>query len=87
MPGLPAALLLIVPMALAAEMLFITGFRLEARLGWPRIHDRLRPPLLLGQLTLLLLLIWTLVAALNPRARPKRRSSSPRSATGWGHAC
>ena len=66
-PGLPAALLLIVPMALAAEMLFITGFRLEARLGWPRIHDRLRPPLLLGQLTLLLLLIWTLVAALNPR--------------------
>ncbi len=66
-PVLPAALLLIVPMVLVAETLFMTGFRLEARLGWPRIHDRLRPPLLLGQLTLLLLLIWTLVAALNPR--------------------
>ena len=66
-PIVPAALLLIAPMGLVAGALFVTGIRAETRLGWPRIHDRLRPPLLLGQLTLLLLLIWTLVAALNPR--------------------
>ena len=66
-PIVPAALLLIAPLGLVAQALFVTGIRAEARLGWPPIDDRLRPPLLLGQLTLLLLLIWTLVAALNPR--------------------
>ena len=47
--------------------LLATGVRAEARLGWPPLPDSLRSPLLLGQLTLLLLLAWTLVAALNPR--------------------
>ena len=66
-PVLPATLLLIAPAALLAGTLLVTAIRAEAHLGWPSISDRLRPPLLLGQLTLLLLLIWTLVAALNPR--------------------
>lgn len=66
-PVVPAGLLLLAPMGLVVPMLLVTGVRGEARLGWPPIRDSLRRPLLLGQLTLLLLLIWTLVAALIPR--------------------
>ena len=66
-PPVPAGLLLLAPMALMVAALLVTGVRAEARLGWPPIHDSLRSPLLLGQLTLLLLLLWTLVAALSPR--------------------
>ena len=66
-PIVPAVVLLLAPMALVVPALAATGMRAEARLGWPSVGDRLRPALLLGQLTLLLLLIWTLVAALYPR--------------------
>ena len=66
-PAAPAVLLLLAPMALVLATLLATGARSEARLGWPRLPDSLRSPLLLGQLTLLLLLLWTLVAAINPR--------------------
>ena len=66
-PVVPAGLLLIAPMVLVVAALLATGFRAEARLGWPPLPDSLRSPLLLGQLTLLLLLAWTLVAAISPR--------------------
>ena len=66
-PIVPAAVLLLAPLALVLAALLATGARAEARLGWPPVGDRRRPPLLLGQLTLLLLLAWTLAAALNPR--------------------
>ncbi len=66
-PVVPAVLLLLTPMALVLAALLATGVRAEARLGLPRLPDSLRSPLLLGQVTLLLLLIWTLVAAINPR--------------------
>ena len=67
MPIVPAGLLLLAPMVLVVAVLLATGVRAEARLGWPPVPDSLRSPLLLGQLTLLLLLLWTLVAALSPR--------------------
>ena len=66
-PVVPAILLLLAPMCFVALALFATAIRAEAQLGWPPIADRLRPPLLLGLVTLLLLLIWTVAAALNPR--------------------
>ena len=66
-PVVPAVVLLLAPMGVVVPALLATGMRAETRLGWPSVDDRLRPALLLGQLTLLLLLTWTLVTALYPR--------------------
>ena len=66
LPPIPSVVFLMAPMGVVTAMLLATAGQAEARLGWLPIHDSLRPPLLLGQLTLLLVLGWTLIAALVP---------------------
>ena len=66
-PIVPAVVLLLAPMGLVVPALLATAMRAEGRLGWPPVGDGLRPALLLGQITLLFLLTWTLLTALFPR--------------------
>lgn len=66
-PGLPAGVLLLAPIALVAAALLVVGAQAEGRLGWPAIPDELRPALLASEGTLLLLLVWTFIVSINPR--------------------
>jgi uncharacterized membrane protein len=68
-PGLPAGVLLLTPIALVAAASLVVGAQAEERLGWPAIPDGLRPALLASEGTLLLLLVWTLIVSINPRGR------------------
>ena len=67
MPIVPAVVFLLVPMGVVVLEMLTTVARADGRLGGPLVDGGLRPALLLGQLTLLCVLIWTLVAALYPR--------------------
>jgi uncharacterized membrane protein len=68
-PGVPAGLLLLAPVALVVFALLITSGQTEERFGWPAIPAPLRPALLATEITLLLLLLWSFIVAVNPRGQ------------------
>jgi uncharacterized membrane protein len=65
--GLPVGVLLLAPIALVAPALLVTAAQREEWFGWPAIPVQLRSALLAAEFTVLLLLFWSFIVAINPR--------------------